>query len=399
MTVSSSPLPRSPLGLSSGELLTIVSANSIRPEAVSWLWPGWLARGKLHVLAGTPGTGKTTLAMSFAAIVSAGGRWPDRRTSSQGGVFIWSGEDDPKDTLVPRLMAARANLDNINFIADVSGENGARAFDPARDMALLEDHLTQLGNVSLLIVDPVVNVVAGDSHKNGEVRRALAPLVTLAQKYGVAVLGISHFSKGTAGKDPIERVTGSMAFGALARVVLVAAKGKPGEDDEISRVLARAKSNIGPDEGGFHYLIENGPLDERPEIETSWVQWGSPIDGSARQLLAAMEPAEDGEGGGALQDAEEFLRDFLRSGAKPVREIEKAGNAAGLSRATLRRAKSALGIKTTKRGMHEGWHWSLIAEGAQRLPKVLNKNGRAPSENDEHLRATARDRDGWEVVE
>jgi putative DNA primase/helicase len=381
------------------ETLRVIPASSIKPEPIRWLWPGWLAKGKLHVLAGAPGTGKTTLATALAAIVTAGRLWPDASRASAGNVLIWSGEDDPTDTLVPRLIAAGANLDRIFFVGEVSGQDGTRAFDPARDVPLLDERLTEIGNVSLLVVDPVVNAVAGDSHKNGEVRRALAPLVAVAQKHDVAVLGISHFSKGTAGKEPLERVTGSLAFGALARVVLVAAKGRPCEDEEASkRVFARAKSNIGPDDGGFEYLIEFGPLPGYAGIETSWVQWGPPIDGSARELLAAMEPADDGEGGGAQDDAESFLRDLLGGGSRPVPEVRRAASAAGHSWATVRRAKAALGVRAAKRGMDDGWSWGLSGEDAHEKAKALNKNERAPSANAEHLREPAPDADGWEVV-
>ena len=106
----------------------------------------------------------------------------------------------------------------------------------------------------MLIVDPVVSAVAGDSHNNTEVRRALQPLVDLANRIGAAVIGISHFSKGGQGSDPASRVIGSIAFTAVARVVLVAAKVK-GDDGEQRRIFARSKSNIGSDAGGFEYEI------------------------------------------------------------------------------------------------------------------------------------------------
>jgi AAA domain len=115
----------------------------------------------------------------------------------------------------------------------------------------------QLAAPRLLIVDPIVSAVTGDSHKGAEVRRALQPVVALAQCLGCAVLGITHFSTNTAGCDPTERITGSIAFAALARLVLVAAKVKVDEDDaQPRRVLVSAKSNIGPDDGGFSNSLD-----------------------------------------------------------------------------------------------------------------------------------------------
>ena len=101
----------------------------------------------------------------------------------------------------------------------------------------------------------MVNVVSGDSHKNGEVRSDLQPLVELGRKLNAAVLGISHFNKGTLTRDPLERVTGSIAFGALARLVF--ATGKITDENGVQRrILVRAKSNNGPDGDGYYYQIE-----------------------------------------------------------------------------------------------------------------------------------------------
>jgi putative DNA primase/helicase len=102
-----------------------------------------------------------------------------------------------------------------------------------------------------LIVDPVVSAVSGDGNSNTEVRRALQPIVDLAARLDCATLGISHFTKGSDGRDVVERVTGSLAFGAAARIVLAAAKLKGDDERTAGRIVARAKSNIGPDSGGF----------------------------------------------------------------------------------------------------------------------------------------------------
>lgn len=363
------------------ESLTVIRASDLKPEPIRWLWPGWLAQGKLHVLAGSPGTGKTTLAIALAAVVTSGGYWPDGSRAAAGNVLIWSGEDDPSDTLLPRVLAAEGVPNQTFFVANVKGDQGERSFDPARDVDLLDARVKQIGNVKLLIVDPIVNAVAGDSHKNGEVRRALAPLVELAQRHDIAVLGISHFSKGTGGREPLERVTGSLAFGALARIVLVAAKGKSDGDSEIPlRLFARAKSNIGPDDGGFEYLVENGPAPGHEGIETSWVKWAGPIEGSARELLAAIEPEDGDEAHGALADAKAFLRDFLGDARKPVRDIQKAAIAAGHSWATVKRAKAQLRVQAAKTGM-EG------AGPGSSLSKVLTKGRRCSTKKRGHLRA------------
>ena len=237
--------------------VVLTNGADLTPEPVIWLWPYWLARGKLHLLAGAPGQGKTTIAMAMAATVSIGGRWPDGSRCEPGNVLIWSGEDDPADTLLPRLIASGADRARCFFVSGTQVAGELLAFNPATDMQGLERQALAIGGVSLLVVDPVVSAVAGDSHKNAEVRRDLQPIVDLASRLGAAAIGITHLSKGGAGGDPATRVIGSIAFTAVARVVLVAAKVK-GEEGQDRRILARGKSNIGPDNGGFEYHIETG---------------------------------------------------------------------------------------------------------------------------------------------
>ncbi len=111
--------------------VNLVRADGVRPEPIKWLWRGWIARGKLHVLAGAPGTGKTSAAVALAATVTIGGRWPDGTIADPGDVFIWSGEDDIKDTLVPRLIAARADLKRVHFVSGITEDGKTRSFDPA----------------------------------------------------------------------------------------------------------------------------------------------------------------------------------------------------------------------------------------------------------------------------
>jgi len=350
--------------LSTAPAVTLICANTIKPEPIAWLWDGWLARGKVHVVAGAPGTGKTTLALTLAATLSTGGRWPDGTRAPVGDTLIWSGEDARQDTLVPRLIAAGADRQRVHFVTSYTDERGPRAFDPATDAAVLSDHLATMDPAPvLLIVDPLVSAVTGDSHKNAEVRRSLQPLVELAQTRGVAVLGISHFSKGTQGKDPTERVTGSLAFGALARVVLATAK-LPDEQGG-GRILVRAKSNLGIDWGGFGYDLEPVELEAHPGIVTTRVLWGQALEGSARDLLSRADIPGDPDEQSALEDAKGFLLAMLADGPVPVKQINQEASEAGHATATVRRAKKALGIEAMKVGMTDPWAWALPVEGDQ----------------------------------
>lgn len=360
-----------------------VPASAIQPQAIRWAWPGWLALGKLTILAGAGGTGKTTLTIGLAATMTSAGRWPDGEPCRERrSVVIWSSEDDPADTIVPRLIAAGADLGRVYVLQGrINGLGEVEPFDPARDMDLLAAELERIGDVGMVMLDPIVSAVAGDMHRANDVRRALQGLVDLAEQYGCAVLGITHFSKGSAGNNPAERVLGSQAFGALARTVLVAAK----QEDSEQRVLARAKSNIADDSGGCSYTVEECTVGDG--ITTTRVLWGDRIEGSARDILADVErtEADQEDRRTELDDAIDFLRDLLAKGPVPTQQIKKDADGNGLSWATVRRAQKAIGAKAKKGGVKDGWAWVLPAEDVHAAPKVLKEFPRCSSSESEHL--------------
>ena len=349
-------LPDSPdiSGLGPRDKVILTCGTDLTPEPYRWLWQYWLAMGKLHILAGAPGQGKTTIALAMAATITIGGRWPDGSRCAPGNVLIWSGEDDPADTLVPRLMAAGADRARCYFIEGARRDGELVPFDPARDLGQLLEAIEKIGGISLLVIDPVVSAVTGDSHKNTEVRRALQPLVDLAAKCDCAVLGITHFAKGGQGTDPAQRVVGSVAFTAVARVVMVAAKVKGDEEGQDTRILARSKSNIGPDDGGFQYHLEQSePI---PGIHASHIAWGKAVEGTARELLTDPDdgPQDD------ASDAVELLRSELDSVLwTSCDEAAKPLKAAGFSKKQIWAASKKVGVERKKDGMKGGWMWRL----------------------------------------
>jgi putative DNA primase/helicase len=346
--------------LNSGSRLNLLRASDLKPQAVDWIWEGWLASGKVHIFGGAPGTGKTTISMSLAATLTNGGLWPDGSKAPTGNVVIWSGEDDPVDTLLPRLLLSGADQSKIYFAADIVEGDESRPFDPSKDLMALKQKILEIGDVRLLIVDPVVSAIAGDSNKNAEVRRDLQPLADLAKELHCALLGITHFSKGTSGRDPVERLTGSVAFGAIARVVMVAAKSlNTGTHNSSARIFCRAKSNVGVDGDGFEYVIKESDLASHEGITSSFVKWGLPLHGSAVDLLSTAEETLNSDKREVLSEAKLLVTTLLSSGPVQSSEVFKECDLAGYSKRTVQRAASTLGVIRKKSGLHAGWQWSL----------------------------------------
>lgn len=361
-------LPKSTIVLTCGADLT--------PEPVQWLWPDWLAQGKFHLLAGAPGQGKTTIAMSLAATVTIGSRWPDGSRCEAGNVLIWSGEDDYKDTLLPRLLAAGADRSRVFFVEGTRTGNMVRPFDPSTDMRTLKEAIQKIGIVRLIVIDPVSTAVAGDSHKNTEVRRGLQPLVDLAVAVDAALLGITHLSKGGQGSDPAQRVIGSVAFSAVARVVLVAARVKS-EEGEDRRILARSKSNIGPDDGGFEYHLSQ--VEALPGIEASRIEWGQAVCGSARDLLT--DPVEQADGTGHANAVELLKAELSADCWTPANVASQPLEDVGFSKKQIWNFGNKLGIIRRKNGMLGKWYWRLPGSTGVALPGEDSKSAKGSEDS------------------
>lgn len=348
-----------------GDGVILTSGEVLEPESVTWLWRDWIAKKKLQILAGPPGMAKTTIALAFAATVSVGGRWPDGSPCAQGHVLIWTGEDGIEDTLLPRLIAMGADRSRIHFVMGRREDGKEVAFDPATDMPLLMAAAEQIPDVALMILDPVVSAVAGDSHKNTEVRRALQPVVDMAAAAGMGVLGITHFSKGSQKNDPVERVTGSIAFGAVARVVLAAQKVKSIDGDAGRFALVRAKSNLGPGGGGFAYSVDRAPLPGYENIQASRIVWAEALEGDARDLLAGpdMDAVEEQQ---ERDEGERLMRELLNQGEVLSSSVKAAMKTEGYSDKQIRRIRKLLGVTSRRKGFGEAMksYWAMPAHNA-----------------------------------
>lgn len=358
----------------------IVRLSDVRPEPVAWLWPGRIALGKLTLIAGDPGLGKSFLTLDMAARVSRGWAWPDAPgvATTPGGVVLLNAEDGVADTIRPRLDAAGADVTRIVTLEAVrsvgaNGRESARAFDLSRDLSALEDAIQSVEGCRLVVIDPVAAYLGGvDSHKNAEVRGLLTPLGAIAERHGVAVVAVTHLNK-SAGGPAIYRAMGSLAFAAAARAAWVVSKDRAGPH---RRLLLPIKNNIAMDTGGLAYRIEPLGVDGCPVVE--WEP--DPVNVSADDALAG----DRGEGGGRSErdDAAEWLVNQLAKGPQAAKDVERDASEAGYSFATVRRAKAAIGVVSRKPAFGGPWEWTLPAQDAQ-PPKMPTEDAHAPTS--EHL--------------
>ena len=221
-------------------------ASTFEMSAIQWLWENRFALGKLGILAGLPDEGKGQVLCDMAARITRGMDWPcGEGTAPEGNVVLLTAEDDPKDTVVPRLMAAGADLERIEIVQMVHEAGKDRMFSLVNDLDLLRQKILDVGNVKMIQIDPIsayLGVKKMDSFRTTDVRAVLGPVTELASELMVSIIGIMHFNKKTDITDALLRISDSLAFGATARHVFAVV-----DDAENKRKLfVKGKNNLAP---------------------------------------------------------------------------------------------------------------------------------------------------------
>lgn len=342
-------------------LLITQCLADIEPEPIRWLWRGRFPLGKLSQLVGHPGLGKSQVLASIAAAVTTGAPWPDGSpNTSQGSVIVITVEDDAADTLRPRYEAAGADLTRVHFVkAVLSAPTTERTFNLRIDLNALERAIEEIGNVRLVIIDPLTSFIPGlDPNKTVDVRGVLDPLNQLAARRNTAIVGVLHLNKGEHGRA-IEKVSGSMAFVATVRASFLI---EIDRDDRDRRFFLPLKFNVAKEPAGLAFRIVGVTL--TGGIETSRIAWEAEavVGVSADEALMGDELHEQRS---ALDEACDFLMRELDERSLPYKELEKAAELAGIAIRTIRRAQKRLGIKPHKDGPSGPWVWTLPPSATQ----------------------------------
>lgn len=326
------------------------NADSFGIADRSWLWRDWIASGELTILAGEPGSGKSSVSMDIAASVSCGGTLPNGEKAEQGRVIIFNSEDQIRETINPRLIAAGADMKMIHFPTGVEFAGSQTAFDPSSHMRLLQQTLATIQAdkvpVRLVIIDPVMAALRGTGTL--AVRQSIEALVRFAEKTGCAVLGITHFSKGSSRKTMAERVIGSQATVAVARTVLAAISAN---ETGHRAALLKIKSNHSSLNGYLPYDLDSSAITVGEiSLTTSRVVWG---EYETRDLFTA----DDQEGESLFVQACEYLSSRIAKEGVSQREVEAEIAFQPFSLRTVRRAKEVLQVRSKKVGKE--WRWFL----------------------------------------
>ena len=326
----------------------VVLSNSGEVRVRGWIWEGHIEKGVYHIVGGVPGVNKTCLMLSFAATITRGGSWPDGTRARRGNVVMWSGEDEIETTLRPRLLANGGDFSRMYFVSGFKVKGKQRRFSPAHDMEALIKACVAIGNVKLVIIDSVSNAITKDSHNDSEVRQQLEPLLDFVQRTGAAIFGVTHFTKGSRGNDPLDRIMGSRAMGAVPRGTYACIKVLDDNKDTGGRLFGAVKTQFAPEDHSFEYRVENVELESNPGVYGLQVAWGKRVAGSPNQVFGEAEG--NGDGTTKLGEAKKIILAQLANGSMPYKQLSQLMSDAQISNATFRRAREKLGVETIQAG-------------------------------------------------
>ena len=311
--------------------LKLINMRDVEVESVSWLWYPFIPYGKVTIIQGDPGEGKTTLVLQIIARLTKGRSIIDKKELSPINVIYQTAEDGLADTIKPRLLSANADCSKVLVIDDRDTPLTMR--DVRLEQAIVET------NAKLVVLDPIQGFLGADvdMHRANEIRPIMKHISELAEKYKCAIVLIGHMNKCSVGKSAY-RGLGSIDFQAAARSVLIVGRIK---DEPEIRVVCQTKSSLAPEAKAVAFRLNE-------EIGFEWI---GELDITADDLISGTVK------GTKKQAAMDFLENLLEDGRMAQAEIIELARQKGISDKTLRNAKDELKIKSKR--VNNQWHWSF----------------------------------------
>jgi len=322
---------------------SLVCMADIEPKIISWLWNPFIPLGKITVIRGDPGQGKTTMCLTLAAIVSQGWAFPNEAqltATEQGNVLFITAEDDLNDTIAPRLIAAKADMSRIFSYKESATDT--LTFTSPQFEALLKE-----SNPRLVIVDPIQAFLGTtvDGHRANEIRPVMSHLRSLAEKYNCAVVLIEHMNKNMGGKG-LYRGLGSIDITAAARSVIMLGSNP---NDEKDKGICHIKSNCGAMGKVVGFSIGNDGIVWNPHTLLT------------ADMIQGYVKSNSDKGDSALDEAKAFLRESLQGSRQLAKDVTITAKQYSITDSTLRRAREDLGVITEREGFGKSGsvYWKL----------------------------------------
>ena len=351
-----------------GRQASVEWASSIQPRKQVWLWENRIPIGTASALAGRGGTGKTTYALHLVAQLSRG-LLPGKYFGSPRPSLIWSGEDSWDKVIVPRAIAAGADLNKVGRLAVASYADGETLEVTPKlplDTGTICDAVRQTGAV-LVIVDPIASTMSGDLNREADVRAAVDALARVAEETGAVMMFVRHFGKG--GGNASDKMSGSHAFRDAVRSVFLFAE----DDDQV--IVSQDKGNYAPrGEESFAFRLETAivPTEDGPTEVARVVDLGS-SDVSVGDVINRADRDELDD----RHDIDRWLTEFIGNGSIRATEVYSAADAAGYSKDQAKRSKKRLSIQALREG--DGpWLWKMSTPTDPPETKGADDQGSTP---------------------
>ncbi len=370
------PFPSEPLfnfnpGHYRDKSLQAVTASSMEPEIIEEVLPDWLPKNVHTLLSGASAIGKSQILASVVARATNGGShpsWPDASPSMCGHVIFISSEDDFASVILPRLVAAGANLEKVHFITGV--RRNSHDVDTLglgqEDIKRLSDFKQSIGSVALMIFEIATMAIHGDSRNNQNVQTGFAKLDELAKRFNCAIISIAPSTRYSKGKDPLSRLAGPRAVTTAPRSIWLAVKIEAGPTDEgATHILVRSKASAAKLEGGYLYSIEGVDItrSDGAIINTSRIVWRGYIPGDPADIVKRAESGKmAAKTVNSIGDALNCIRDILRNGHIISTEFNRKVAEAGITTRDRDQAKKILELahfKLKGEGKASPWAWCL----------------------------------------
>jgi hypothetical protein len=337
--------------------LMVMNATDIKPEPLLWLWPERIPQGTICWFTGKPNLGKSLATLDLIARLTTGNDFPDgeKNVLPPQDVLLAISEDNPSTTVIPRLMAAGANLEHVKFFHRVKLNEGSRQLQLSSDTRNLKRGLEANPTVTLIVLDPLESFSGDvDINKNQEIRPVMDALSSLCKRTRTTIVGIVHDNK-RSDVSAIQKIPGGSAVAGAARSALGFSRDP---DNRNEYFMSMVKGNLSKKQSGIRYTIGERTVDG---LKAPFIIWGEEHDATADELLTQERDTGSRKDNKQITMARDFLPVALANGPRLAKELYAEAEEKGISVDTMKRAKNEMGgISVYK--TNNGWIWSILRD-------------------------------------